>query len=182
MTNQIWSAAALCTAAFLATGTANAQETASTEAVYSCAEIDEIEARLACYDEAVGRLQVAEEAGEITTITKEEVEQAERDSFGLSLPSLSGLAFPGFGNGDDDDEEEDRGVETITAGVVNIRESAYGDLIVTLDNGSVWRQIDSKNVFVGRSGVESATVERASMGSYRMSLDGRGRFTVRREE
>ena len=47
--------------------------------------------QLACYDKAVGRFETAQEKGEIVTITKKQVENVEKDSFGFNLPSLPKL-------------------------------------------------------------------------------------------
>ena len=84
---------------------ASAQETPIAD-VYACAGEADDAARLACYDAAVGRLKSAEEAGEITTVTREEVETVRRESFGFSIPSLPSLAMPKFGGGDGDGLEE----------------------------------------------------------------------------
>ena len=70
--------------------------------MYACASIEENEARLQCYDQAVGRLQQAEATGEIRTISRSEVEAVERDAFGFNLPNLSNLVdiFSGSGKSD----------------------------------------------------------------------------------
>ena len=153
-----------------------AQET-PIEDVYACASEADDAARLACYDAAVGRLKSAEEAGEITTVTREEVETVRRESFGFSIPSLPSLAMPKFGGGDGD------GLEEVTFAVASIRKDPYGKLIVTLENGQVWLQTDSNRVsYSRRNGVEEAVIKTASMGSFRMKLDGGRAFRVERQK
>jgi len=57
---------------------------ASTSAVYACASLGDDGERLACYDAAVGRLQAAEEAGEVTTVSRAEVEEVQKEAFRLA--------------------------------------------------------------------------------------------------
>ena len=131
--------------------------------------------RLACYDEAVGRLKAAEEAGELTTISKAEVEEVQRDAFGFSLPSLPKLAMPKFGS------SEKAELNSMVSGVSNISKPRVGGIIVTLENGQVWTQIDSTRVsYSKRKGVKEAEVKTASFGSFMMKLDGGTAFRVRR--
>ena len=157
-------------------GPAIAQESsASTAAVYACVELEDDAERLACYDSAVGRLQQAEEAGELTTVSREDIEEVRRESFGLSLPSLPRLALPSLGG---DDEELNR----VTVAVDRVRADAYGKAIVTLENGQVWRQIDDTRVLAIRRGAEMAEIRRASLGSFKMKLDNGRSFRAKREQ
>jgi len=148
-------------------------EDASTEDVYACAGISTDAERLACYDAAVGRLKAAEDAGEVTTITRSEVETVKRDSFGFSIPSLPTLALKKSGGSDEELDE-------ITTGVTSVRMDSAGRLRVTLDNGQVWVQIDDKSTRA-RNQAE-ARIYTAALGSYKMKLDGGRAFRVRREQ
>lgn len=169
----------LATAMLLTALPAIADEIASTDAVYACAGLDDDMARLACYDDAVGRLKAAEEAGEVTTISKAEVEEVQRDAFGFSLPSLPKLAMPRFGSGDDKDD--DGTINSVTTGVTSIKKSKVNGLTVTLDNGQIWQQTDSRRVpYSKRKGVEAAEVKKASFGSFMMKLDDGPAFRVKR--
>lgn len=152
-------------------------ETASTEDVYACAALENDADRLACYDTAVGRLQQAEEAGDITTVSRTEVETVQKEAFGFSLPSL-----PTFGR-NSDEAAQPKQVDRIELAVASISETALGKLIVRLENGQVWEQTDSDRVYYSkRKGVESAEVKRAAFGSFRMKLDGGRAFRVKRVE
>ena len=122
----------------------------------------------------MGRLKTAEEAGEITTVTRAEVETVQRESFGFSIPSL-----PSFGARDR--IERPARVAAISYAVPRIQETPHGKLIVTLENGQVWEQTDSASVpYSRKSGVESAEVKRAALGSYKMKLDGGRAFRAKR--
>lgn len=164
-------------ALFLLTPAAMAQqaEPASTEAVYECAALSDDMERLACYDAAVGRLKAAEEAGEVTTISRTEVETVQREAFGFSLPSLPRIAMPKFGDGEDGE------IKAITAGVDSITSSRVSGLRITLDNGQVWQQTDGRRVtYSKRKGVKEAVIKQAALGSFMMKLDGGVAFRVKR--
>lgn len=75
----------------LATLYATPALSAPLDAIYACAETEDAAERLACYDAAVGTLQQAEARGEVTTISRSEVEAVERDAFGFNLPTLPRL-------------------------------------------------------------------------------------------
>ena len=151
------------------------EDPVSTQVVYDCASIADDTERLACYDNAVGRLKAAEDAGEVTTISRAEVETVQREAFGFSLPSLPRIAMPKLG-GDDDGE-----IKEITFGVDSIRESRVNGLTVTLENGQIWQQTDSRSVtYSKRKGVEEATIKQAAFGSFMMKLDGGTAFRVKR--
>lgn len=163
----------LSAATFVCLGAAAQDDAASTEAVYACAQIGEDAERLACYDAAVGRLKAAEEAGEVTTISRADVDAVQRESFGFSLPSLPKIAMPGLGGGDDE-------LDHVTTAVSEVRADPYGKAVVTLDNGQVWRQIDDTRVLAVRRGAEEAEIQRAALGSFKMKLDNGRSFRARR--
>jgi hypothetical protein len=138
----------------------------STATVYACADISDDEDRLACYDNAVGRLKSAEAAGEVVSVTRQEVEDVQRDSFGFSMPSLPKLTMPKFGGGDD------RELNELVASVERVTKSARGKVIVYLDNNQVWQQTDDKRVYISRrQSFEQAAVRKAAFGSFMMKLD-----------
>lgn len=147
----------------------------STQAIYACAEIADDTDRLACYDETVGRFEAAEAAGEVTTISKSEVEEIKKDSFGFALPSIPRIVMPKFGGDDKDD------LDSVTIAVTEVERLRYDNLRVTLENGQIWEQTDGKRVqFSKRVGVESAKITRAAFGSFKMKLDNGVSFRVKR--
>lgn len=148
-------------------------ENASTGDVYACADISGNDERLACYDVAVGRLKAAEDAGEVTTITRSEVEKVKRDSFGFSIPSLPSLALRKSGT-------PEKELDEVTLGVKSVSTGGDGRLRVTLENGQVWVQTDDKGIRAKKA--KEARVYSAALGSYKMKLDGGLAFRVRREQ
>ena len=157
-------------AAMTAPALAQEAEPVSTATVYACADIDGDAERLACYDDAVGRLRSAEESGDVVSVTREEVENVKRESFGFSLPTL-----PKFSFGDDDD------LDSVMAGVERVTKNSRGEVVVYLDNNQVWQQTDDKRVYVSRRVTfETAEVRKAAFGSFMMKLDDGVLFRVER--
>jgi len=154
-----------------ACGSAAAQE-ATLENVVACRAIEAPMERVACYDEAVGRLEAAEAAGEVTVVSRADVEKVRRESFGFSIPSL-----PSFGGLRGPDADED--LSRVTEAVQSVSGSAP-NLRVKLATGQVWVQIDDKNVRA--KSPKSAEIYEAALGSYKMKLDGGLAFRVRREQ
>ena len=152
------------------------EDAISTSAIYACAEIADDTERLACYDETVGRFEAAEAAGEVTTISKTEIEEIQKDSFGFSLPSIPRLVMPRFGG-----DEEKSTIDEVTLAVTKVERLRYDNLRVTLENGQIWEQTDGKRVqYSKRLGVESASIKKASFGSFKMKLDDGASFRVKR--
>ena len=56
-----------------------------------------------------------------------------------------------------------------------------GRWLFTLENGSVWRQVDNEPVRVSPRQGMSVEIRRASLGSYMMSINGSRSVRVRRE-
>ncbi|MDX1291172.1 MAG: hypothetical protein R3265_00045 [Hyphomonas sp.] len=140
----------------------------STDDVYACRSVADDAGRLACYDAAVGRLQEAEAAGDVTTVTRQEVEKVREDSFGFSIPSLPSLMIG---------KSDDKNLKEIILPVKAVR-GTRGNLVVTLENGQVWRQVDTKPL--RNNGQTEAQIYQAALGSYKMKLDGGIAFRVER--
>ncbi len=149
-------------------------EDVSTSDVYACKDIATDTERLACYDAAVGRLKAAEEAGEVKTFTRKEVEEVKRDSFGFSIPSLPKLAF---GGKDDSGKDKADELKEVTFPIASIS-GKRGALRITLENGQVWQQTDTKGVIP--RGQKEARIYQAALGSYKMKLDGGLAFRAER--
>lgn len=56
--------------------------------ILACRSIQDVQARVACFDASTGRLAAARQTGDIVIVEREDVEAVERDSFGFNLPSL----------------------------------------------------------------------------------------------
>ena len=148
-----------------------------TSDVYACVELSEDAARLACYDAAVGRLKVAEESGELVTVTRADVEQVKKESFGFSMPTLPKLVMPKFGSDDAADIEE----MVLEVERVSFGDNSGGGLTIYMKNGQVWQQVDDVSVLYSRKlEITEATIKTAALGSYKMTLNKGKSFRARR--
>ncbi len=77
---------------------AAAQEPVRLDPLLACREIDDAQARLACFDREAAAL-AGDGGAELVVVDVAEVEAVERDSFGLELPSLPRLSMSIFGVG-----------------------------------------------------------------------------------
>ena len=118
---------------------------AADEALVECRQIEDVEERVACYDRIVDSLY---ESG--------------------AIPEAQSL----FGR---DDAEAKRIVEAtlaieqidqVEAMVTEVRKSATRKLVITLDNGQIWRQLDSQTMRLKNG--ESVVVRKASLNSFLM--------------
>ncbi len=153
---------------------ASTSETNELTAVFECrAEMDAMK-RLACYDAAVGLFEEAQEQGEIVTISKKQIEEVEKDSFGFNLPSIPKLGSL-FGSRSDKEVStenpltdpvggqksaestktpahinkpriETPKIKEIEATIAKTQTFAYKKTRFFLENGQVWEQIDSERV------------------------------------
>jgi hypothetical protein len=124
-----------------------------------CAGVVNPEERLKCYDAA-----------------------ADRHGFGLPPPPREPVTRPeGFGKPPPAREAE---VKEISATVAEFSRTPRGRAVFILDNGQVWRQIDSDSTEVrdppaGRA--MRVTIGTGALGSYNLAIEGRaGSVKVRR--
>lgn len=147
--------------------------------VYACRAISDAAQRLACFDREVAALETAQTNNDVRIVDREQVRQARRGLFGLSLPSLGSI----FG-GDGDEEEsearpEEEGITFIESRITSIGGSAAGRRLLVLENGQQWEQIEPHR---GRAPVAGApiTIRRGILGSYVATVEGRGTLRVMR--
>jgi hypothetical protein len=167
--------AALALAGFTLLGQpAHAQLPAPAEAILDgmgrCRAIADLPARAACYDAAYDRLKGSVGLSDVVIVEKKQVQAAQRQAFGLSLPSLS-VFDRATGQGP---------IDSISGEVVDARRDERGRWVVTLAEGAVWRQIDDDPMRAPRRGAP-VEVRRAALGSFMMKVDGQRGVRVRRE-
>jgi hypothetical protein len=151
----IWTAPGALLPALLIATPALAQERSKTlTAVVDCRKIADSAERLACYDKAVGELDVAEKDKKVVVVDREQVQEARRSVFGLSLPRIR--LFAGGA------EEE---VNEIESTVKTIDRNGAGRVFFTLEDGARWVQTDDRTVVGVRPGTK-VTLSRAAMGSF----------------
>ncbi|MES1197143.1 MAG: hypothetical protein ABUL55_00830 [Pseudomonadota bacterium] len=143
--------------------------------VYACAQITENTARLACYDQAVGRLQQAQSAGDLVAVDRHGAEAIRREAFGFQLPTLPRI-FGRMAGGEQADLTE------LNLVIDHIARAADGKAVFHMTNGQVWRQIDDANIRRARA-QGAVTVRRAALGSFLMIIEAGGpAIRVHRDE
>lgn len=132
----------------------------------ACQSIADDAERLACYDGRVAALRTAQEDDSIMVVDREEVREAERGLFGLRLPRL-------FGGGEQIDA-----IESTIASVAGGNRSRPWRF--TLEDGSVWEQIDSEIMSRDPRAGHPIRIERAALGSFRAEINGMRKIRVAR--
>lgn len=152
--------------------------------VYACRSITDEAQRLACYDGAVGRLQEAQNTGNLVAVDRGQAQEMDREAFGFSLPSLSRI----FGGGSSSAPNAPNAppqferVDNIAMEIASVTHRRNLPSTFRMTNGQVWVQIDDEVARNVREG-GSVTIQRASMGSYLMRVEAGGpAIRVRRQQ
>lgn len=141
-------------------------------AVLGCVGIAPDAARLACFDRTVAALSAAQQRKEIVVADKGAIGEARRGLFGFSLPKLRI-----FGDGPDGLAGEP--VQAIDAQIASVSETSSGGLLLGLNSGSRWTQIDAGYVNRPKVG-QSITIRRGPVGGYLAKIGNGRAFRVRR--
>ena len=121
-----------------------------------CAGIDAEQQRLVCFDTLARDVATGPKP-----VTSEPPEEPSTETFGLEHkdPNLGG------------DSE-------LRAIVTGINKTTLGKMMLTLDNGQVWQQKDSKTLLL-REG-DAVLIERGALSAFYLSADGNKRIAVAR--
>ena len=151
--------------------------------LYECRAMVDITSKANCYDTAMDAFDAARQAGDIATVTREDIEDVQKDSFGFHIPSLPKIGAI-FGGGDKKKDKSGKAkretvVKEITSPITKIDVTALGRVIFTLENGQVWRQLDSDSnklraKAIKRKDPKIAHIKKASLGSYVLQVNGKG--------
>ena len=162
--------------ASLSAGSALAQEAQRADALErlaACRGVADGAARLACYDTAAAALDEAERTGQVVVLDRAQVEETRRGLFGFEMPSLD--IFNRGGEQTDAPE-----IDNVSYVVRTASEARDDQWVFTMEDGSVWRQIDGRMWGRPRAG-QTAVVRRASLGSFLMNVGDAPAIRVRRE-
>lgn len=152
---------------------ASAQDAARTPppaalgAVIECRAITDEAERLACYDRSVASLEQAVATEAVVVADREQVREARRGLFGLSLPDIK--LFSGG---------KDGAIDEITDTVASFRYDASGRVVITLSDGARWQQVDSKRARIAEG--RSIRIRRAALGSFFANIGDASAIRVKR--
>ena len=139
----------------------------------ACRAISADAERLACFDAALTKLDAAIASNDVYMADKAQIRETRKTLFGLPLPYL-GI----FGNGDDDDKDANQ-ISQIDSTVKSSSVGADG-FIVTLADGSTWRQVDGMPLGRSPKPGMAVTVKKAALGSFKMNVAGQSAVRVKR--
>lgn len=147
-----------------------AKRAAAFQAVLDCRATVDPTARLACFDAAASSLDQAETTGDIVVIDREQATTARKQAFGFELPSLAifDKVMP---------KEE---LDKVTVTLKEAYRGSDGKWIMVLEDGAVWRQIDSESPFNAPHTGSVVKIRRAALGSFFLNIDGQTAIRAQR--
>ncbi|HSM96906.1 MAG TPA: hypothetical protein VLT91_12735 [Rhizomicrobium sp.] len=170
-------------------------------AMGKCAQVTDDKARLACYDGVAPRLRDALNAPP-EKLDHPPTKEEQESWFGFNLGNWFGGATPpaaqttpgqfgadkipvptppsGAGS-ESAAAAAPQEIDSITATVTDYSFNPFGKFIVFLDNGQVWREIDSDPAHFSKGSTNTVTIERGMLGSYNLHInDGNHTYKVTR--
>jgi len=152
---------------------------AELQKLYDCRAEADVAAKAACYDNAMDAFDAARNAGEIATVTRKEIEDVQRDSFGFNIPSLPkiGSIFGSSDKGDKPAKVKEARFEQLTSPIKVVTVGGSGKMRFQLENGQVWYQTSDTTLAakrIMRKDVRVAHIKRAAMGSFKLQVNGKG--------
>lgn len=171
--NRLACAVLLCLTVTWASGAeaAERQRPAALKRMVDCRLLSDLAARADCYDREVAAFDAAEARKDLVVVDRQELRKTRRSLFGLALPDL-GM----FGDESPDDERITRVESKIKRAVQN----PYRKWILTLDDGSVWAQTDSRNLTIDPQTGHEVKIRKAALGSYLANVHGQVGIRVER--
>ena len=142
------------------------------QAAIDCRKLGDDAARLACYDLAVDALGQQLAQGQVVAVDHAQVQQVRRQAFGFAMPSLSLF---------DRDAKADDMAEVVLA-VDSAQRGPDGKWLLRLEGGQVWRQIDAGDFSRDPKRGARATIRKAMLGSYMMTIGGHSPVRVHRDQ
>lgn len=136
-----------------------------------CRTLPDDSQRLACYDQAAAILLTAEQKADIVVVDRQDVENARRSLFGFNLPDIALFRRHGA---------KIEPLEHLDGALAAASSDASGQWTFRLQDGSVWRQIDTNELNRSPKYGDAVLVKRAAFGSFMLSVDKAPGVRVRR--
>jgi hypothetical protein len=152
--------------------------------VYACAAMADGAARLACYDAAVAGLKKAQSGGDVAVVSRDQIQKAEKDAFGLQRPALAELvekpapAAVTTGPKATNVQSPDQ----VTLAIKDVSTGADGRYRFVMENGQVWRQTDEVSLERLKDPGLTAEIRKAALGTFMMKIGNRKAIRVKRVE
>ncbi|QSX33371.1 hypothetical protein JYB87_16890 [Shewanella avicenniae] len=144
------------------------------QAVLDCAKVENAQQRLACYDDLSVSLQQHVEKSQ-ADVAQSDVEPVVSST---SSKEPTAAAIDRFGA---KPVEVIKSPEEINLTIASIRESVRGELIITFENGQVWKQVEQRRYRLEAG--DKVTIKKAALGSFLLQAEGRNRsIRVQRQQ
>ncbi len=138
----------------------------------ACKSVTDPAQRLSCFDEKVAALESAQNNNEVVIADREQVREARKGLFGLTLPRIKLFG----GNGDEGDN-----VNQIESTIASARKLRDGKWLIKLDDGALWQQTSAVRSTARSPKVgNSIAIKRGSLGSYVAKVNDGRAFKVKR--
>ena len=146
-----------------------------TDRLYACIGMTDGQARLACYDAAVGELKQAQAEGEVAVVSRAQVQQAEKDAFGLGLAAQADAMASVATSAARSPE-----LEVVQITIVSVLRRPDGTSRFTLDNGQVWEQTDTVSLGTLSKMPIQGEIRRGALGSFFLKPSNRAAVRAKR--
>jgi hypothetical protein len=146
-----------------------------TDKLYACVGMADGQARLACYDAAAAALKKAQADGEVSVVSRAQVQQAGRDAFGLGLAAQADAMASVATSAAPPPE-----LDVIEVTIASVQRRPDGTSRFTLDNGQVWEQTDTVNLGTLSKGPMKGEIRRGALGSFFLKAGNRTAVRAKR--
>jgi len=135
------------------------------QAMEKCSQVDNSLKRLVCYDQLNQKANGYEDSQLPTQVYHRPQNQGNvvYEQAPQAAPQQYGNPVDNFGKPILQTIERNE-VESLTAQVASVKKSRRGKLIITLDNGQVWQQTDSKSILMQAG--KTVVLEKGLLGAY----------------
>ena len=146
------------------------QTPALVRSLIACRDIADDADRLRCFDQTTQTIAAAIQSNSVVVVDRAQVEKARREDFGARRPAR-GLPAP---------TGVDAGQLSSIDGTVARASQGSDGWIVTLKDGSVWRQTDDTPLGLPPRAGDKVTVTRAALGTFKLKVGRQPAMRVRR--
>jgi hypothetical protein len=140
-------------AAILLVGHSSARANPLLASLRSCVKIANDTARLACFDQEIARIPVADSPGKESAL----VNLSPEDKLGLSEQQVQRLETKGAA--------QPQNINALQAHIVSTTAGSRGRDVYVLDNGQTWQQTEAQLDFSARPG-DVVTIKKGAIGSF----------------
>ena len=137
----------------------------------NCQLIQKDKPRLECYDQAMSKLNSAIQSKDLFVIEKSEIEEAREENFGKSSSEsapIRAIIDKEASNSKDESHPD------LVSVIVKTEKTTRNRTRFYLENGQIWEQTNSGNVYVSKKKTNTAHIRKASITGYKLKINNKG--------